>query len=89
MTTKPHQLAHTVTPQVRDYVAAVLAELEEAHAQAISAMEQGHRAEHAELLIEMATVRANLATFKELFNHDPAHRITKAKLIMIATELGL
>ena len=89
MTTKTSLLASTVTPQVRDYINAAIKETVEANDRERLSLQQTNDANQKALLMELSIIRANLNTVNDLILNDPSHRITKAKLIKIATELGL
>tara|TARA_B110000967_G_scaffold205530_1_gene250267 strand:- start:711 stop:980 length:270 start_codon:yes stop_codon:yes gene_type:complete len=89
MTTKTSLLANTITPQIRDYIDASIKEVAEAHSRELISLQQTSEANQNELLKEISIVRANLNTVNGIIANDPSHRLTKAKLIKIATELGL
>ena len=89
MTTKTSLLAKTITPQVRDYIDAAILEEADAHAKERAILQQTNTVNHNALIAEIQTVRANLTTVNGIIANDPTHRLTKAKLIRIATELGL
>jgi|TARA_B110000908_G_scaffold156994_1_gene196716 hypothetical protein len=89
MTTKTSLLANTITPQIRDYIDASMQEAAEAHSRELTSLQQTSEANQNELLKEISIVRANLNTVNGIIANDPSHRLTKAKLIKIATELGL
>ena len=89
MTTKSSLLANTITPQIRDYINAAIKETVEANDRERLSLQQTNDANQKALLKELSIIRANLNTVNDLILNDPSHRITKAKLIKIATELGL
>ena len=89
MTTKTSLLAKTITPQVRDYIDAAIQEAADAHAKERAILQQTNTVNHNALIKEMSIIKANLATVNGIIANDPTHRLTKAKLIRIATELGL
>ena len=89
MTTKTSLLAKTITPQVRDYIDAAIQEAAGTHAKERAILQQTNTVNHNALLKEMSIIKANLATVNGIIANDPTHRLTKAKLIKIATELGL
>ena len=89
MTTKSSLLANTITPQIRDYINAAIKETVEANDRERLSLQQTNDANQKALLMELSIIRANLNTVNDLISNDPSHRITKAKLIKIATELGL
>ena len=89
MTTNTSLLAKTITPQIRDYIDAAMKELAEAHSRELSSLQLTNEANQNALIAEISIVRANLNTVNGIIANDPSHRLTKAKLIRIATELGL
>lgn len=89
MTTNTSLLAKTITPQIRDYIDASMKELAEAHSRELSSLQLTNEANQNALIAEISIVRANLNTVNGIIANDPSHRLTKAKLIRIATELGL
>lgn len=89
MTTRTLLLESTITPQVRDYVKAVLADQSELHDREIISLLADHEARYKAIQHELTAIKSNLKTVNGIIDNDPAHRLTKAKLIRIATELGL
>jgi hypothetical protein len=89
MTTKTSLLASTITPQIRDYIDAAITEALDQHARELKSLQQTSDANQNVLLKEISVVNANLNTVNGIIANDPSHRLTKAKLIRIATELGL
>jgi hypothetical protein len=89
MTTKTSLLASTITPQIRDYIDAAITEALDQHARELRSLQQTTDANQNVLLKEISVVNAKLNTVNGIIANDPSHRLTKAKLIRIATELGL
>jgi|TARA_R110000744_G_C19020088_1_gene524115 UDP-glucose 4-epimerase len=87
--TKTSLLAATIAPQIRDYIDSAMKDLAEAHSKELASLKETNEANQNALLTEISVVRANLNTVNGLIVSDPSHRITKLKLITIATELGL
>ena len=52
-------------------------------------MKETNEANQNTLMKELSEIKANLNTVNGIIANDPSHRLTKAKLIKIATELGL
>ena len=86
--TKTSLLARTIEPSVRDYIETCVKELKDAHSKELSSLTETNKANQNALLTEMSEIKANLNTVNGIID-DPSHRLTKAKLIRIATELGL
>ncbi len=89
MITKTSLLARTVPPQVRDYINSCMEELAETNRKNLLSIQQTNEANQNELLKEISDVRGKLNTVNKLIDTDPTHRITKMKLIEVASELGL
>ena len=89
MITTTSLLARTIDPAVRDYIDSAIKDEADAHAKERAILQQTNTVNHNVLLKEMSIIKANLATVNGIIANDPTHRLTKAKLIKIATELGL
>lgn len=89
MITTTSLLAKTITPQVRDYIDAVMKEAAEAHSRELKSLKETNAIYQNALVQELSEIKANLNTVNGIIDNDPSHRLTKAKLIRIATELGL
>tara|TARA_B110000046_G_scaffold12968_1_gene12770 strand:- start:246 stop:518 length:273 start_codon:yes stop_codon:yes gene_type:complete len=87
--TKTSLLARTIEPAVRDYIESCVKEVEDAHSKELASLKETNEANQNKLIIEMSEIKANLNTVNGIIANDPTHRLTKAKLIKIATELGL
>ena len=87
--TKTSLLARTIEPAVRDYIESCVKEVEDAHSKELTSLKETNEANQNKLIIEMSEIKANLNTVNGIIANDPTHRLTKAKLIRIATELGL
>ena len=87
--TKTSLLARTIEPAVRDYIESCVKEVEDAHSKELTSLKETNEANQNKLIIEMSEIKANLNTVNGIIANDPTHRLTKAKLIKIATELGL
>jgi hypothetical protein len=87
--TKTSLLARTIEPAVRDYIDSCVKEVEDAHSKELASLKETNEANQNKLIIEMSEIKANLNTVNGIIANDPSHRLTKAKLIKIATELGL
>ena len=87
--TKTSLLARTIEPAVRDYIDSCVKEVEDAHSKELASLKETNEANQNKLIIEMSEIKANLNTVNGIIANDPSHRLTKAKLIRIATELGL
>ena len=87
--TKTSLLARTIEPAVRDYIDSCVKEVEDAHSKELASLKETNEANQNKLIIEMSEIKANLNTVNGIIANDPTHRLTKAKLIKIATELGL
>jgi hypothetical protein len=87
--TKTSLLARTIEPAVRDYIESCVKEVEDAHSKELASLKETNEANQNKLIIEMSEIKANLNTVNGIIANDPSHRLTKAKLIKIATELGL
>ena len=87
--TKTSLLARTIEPAVRDYIESCVKEVEDAHSKELTSLKETNEANQNKLIIEMSEIKANLNTVNGIIANDPSHRLTKAKLIKIATELGL
>jgi hypothetical protein len=87
--TKTSLLARTIEPAVRDYIESCIKEVEDAHSKELASLKQTNEANQNALLTEMSEIKANLNTVNGIIANDPNNRLTKAKLIKIATELGL
>ena len=87
--TKTSLLARTIEPAVRDYIESCVKEVEDAHSKELASLKETNEANQNKLIIEMSEIKANLNTVNGIIANDPSHRLTKAKLIRIATELGL
>jgi hypothetical protein len=74
---------------VRDYIDSCVKEVEDAHSKELASLKETNEANQNKLIIEMSEIKANLNTVNGIIANDPSHRLTKAKLIKIATELGL
>ncbi len=89
MTSKTTALAATVSPQIRDYAAAAIDEVSEKLTGQLDAAFANSAAEMNSLKSEIAHLRAQLAVVNDIIENDPAHRITKAKILAVAKELNL
>lgn len=87
--TKTSLLARTIEPALRDYIESCIKEVEDAHSKELASLKQTNEANQNALLTEMSEIKANLNTVNGIIANDPNNRLTKAKLIKIATELGL
>ena len=87
--TKTSLLARTIEPALRDYIESCIKEVEDAHSKELASLKETNEANQNKLIIEMSEIKANLNTVNGIIANDPSHRLTKAKLIKIATELGL
>ena len=87
--TKTSLLARTIEPSVRDYIETCVKELKDAHSRELLSLNETNQANQNTLIKEMSEIKANLNTVNGIIANDPSHRLTKAKLIRIATELGL
>ena len=87
--TKTSLLARTIEPALRDYIESCIKEVEDAHSKELASLKATNEANQNKLIIEMSEIKANLNTVNGIIANDPSHRLTKAKLIKIATELGL
>ena len=87
--TKTSLLARTIEPAVRDYIESCVKEVEDAHSKELASLKETNEANQNKLIIEMSEIKANLNTVNGIIANDPSHRLTKSKLIKIATELGL
>ena len=87
--TKTSLLARTIEPAVRDYIDSCVKEVEDAHSKELASLKETNEANQNKLIIEMSEIKANLNTVNGIIANDPNNRLTKAKLIKIATELGL
>ena len=87
--TKTSLLARTIEPALRDYIDSCVKEVEDAHSKELASLKETNEANQNKLIIEMSEIKANLNTVNGIIANDPSHRLTKAKLIKIATELGL
>jgi len=87
--TKTSLLARTIEPAVRDYIESCVKEVEDAHSKELASLTETNKANQNTLIQEMSEIKANLNTVNGIIANDPSHRLTKAKLIRIATELGL
>ena len=87
--TKTSLLARTIEPAVRDYIESCIKEVEHSHSKELASLKATNEANQNALITEMSEIKANLNTVNGIIANDPSHRLTKAKLIRIATELGL
>ena len=87
--TKTSLLARTIEPALRDYIESCIKEVEDAHSKELASLKATNEVNQNALLTEMSEIKANLNTVNGIIANDPSHRLTKAKLIKIATELGL
>lgn len=89
MSTKTIQLGQNIDPAVRMYMDSAIQDVFELLSSRLRAEHEGNIADHKALLVELADIRAKLATVNNLIKSDPSHKITKAKLMAIAKELDL
>tara|TARA_R110000765_G_scaffold84149_2_gene162977 strand:+ start:129 stop:401 length:273 start_codon:yes stop_codon:yes gene_type:complete len=87
--TKTSLLARTIEPALRDYIESCIKEVEDAHSKELASLKATNEVNQNKLITEMSEIKANLNTVNGIIANDPSHRLTKAKLIKIATELGL
>ena len=87
--TKTSLLARTIEPALRDYIESCIKEVEDAHSKELASLKATNEVNQNALITEMSEIKANLNTVNGIIANDPSHRLTKAKLIKIATELGL
>ena len=86
---KTSLLARTIEPAVRDYIDASMQDATDAHFKKLASIKETNEANQNTLMKELSEIKANLNTVNGIIANDPSHRLTKAKLIKIATELGL
>jgi len=86
---KTSLLARTIDPAVRDYIDASMQDAADAHFKKLASIKETNEANQNTLMKELSEIKANLNTVNGIIANDPSHRLTKAKLIKIATELGL
>ena len=86
---KTSLLARTIDPAVRDYIDAYMQDAADAHFKKLASIKETNEANQNTLMKELSEIKANLNTVNGIIANDPSHRLTKAKLIKIATELGL
>ena len=87
--TKTSLLARTIEPALRDYIESCIKEVEDAHSKELASLKATNEVNQNKLITEMSEIKANLNTVNGIIANDPNHRLTKAKLIRIATELGI
>ncbi len=87
--TKTSLLARTIEPALRDYIESCIKEVEDAHSKELASLKATNEVNQNTLITEMSEIKANLNTVNGIIANDPNNRLTKAKLIKIATELGL